>query len=160
MVWLIIALPLSAVVAGFLTIWIANHYADTLVSDDYYKVGMAPLQHTERDDLAAALGVQAELIGQPGLLRVRLAGQFANPPQTLDLLLAHPSQASEDIQLNLNAVSPGVYEVALPEIAPGKRRLVLGAGVSDSWRLSGEWQAPFHGTLSLTPPLSYSSTRP
>jgi hypothetical protein len=161
MVWLIIALPVSAVIAGLLTIWIASRTADTLVSDDYYKVGMAPLQHGERDRMAAALGVQAELIGQPGALRVRLAGRFDSAPQRLELLLAHPARAAEDVRLDLTEIGPGLFETALPDlIAAGKRRVVLSAEDPAGWRLTGEWRAPFHGTLLLVPTNPDSSTRP
>ena len=39
-VWLLIALPASAVLGGMVTIWIAVDSDDGLVVDDYYKRGL------------------------------------------------------------------------------------------------------------------------
>lgn len=159
MVWLLIALPVTAVIAGLLTVWIAARNADALVSDEYYKIGMAPLQRTERDVNATALGLSAELLSQAGNLHVRLAGRIATPPQSLTLVLAHPSDEKADVQLYLMQVTPGTYQGPLPELPAGKRRLVLEPAAGD-WRLTGEWQAPFTGALQLAATQLDSSTNP
>lgn len=159
MVWLLIALPLSAVIGGALTIWLAAHNADPLVSDDYYKVGMAPLQRTERDVKATALGLSAELQSQGGSLHVRLAGNLASPPQGLTLVLAHPSDATADVHLFLMPAAPGTYQGPLPDLPAGKRRLIL-EPTTGEWRLTGEWQAPFSGARQLAANQPNSSTSP
>lgn len=159
MVWLLIALPLAAVIGGALTIWLATHNADALVSDDYYKVGMAPLQRKAKDERAAAMALRAELLVQQGNLQVRLTGKLAAEPPALILVLAHPSDADADIQLHLARVAAGTYQGPLPTIPAGKRRLVLEA-VGVDWRLTGEWQAPFSGSLHLAAGRANSSTQP
>ena len=156
MVWLIIALPLSAVIAGVLTIWIATRHADTLVSKDYYKVGMAPLQHTEQDEQAARLGLKAVLQASGDTLTVRLAGQLT-PPPSLSLMLAHPTEAAEDIQLSLMLQPDGSYQGPLPVLAAGKRRLMLQPSGGE-WRLSGLAEAPMAGELHLA--ANDSTTKP
>ncbi|MBM4189433.1 MAG: FixH family protein [Betaproteobacteria bacterium] len=40
MVWLLIGLPATAVVASLVTAWIASNGADTLVNEPHHKVGL------------------------------------------------------------------------------------------------------------------------
>jgi hypothetical protein len=42
MLWLVIGLPLSAVVAGFITLWIAVRYADPVLPPDQPARASAP----------------------------------------------------------------------------------------------------------------------
>jgi hypothetical protein len=42
MVWLVVGLPLSAVIAGFITLWIAAHGADPLVGSQAASRSSAP----------------------------------------------------------------------------------------------------------------------
>jgi len=42
MVWLVVALPLAAVVAGFITLWLAVHGADPLVGPQAASRASAP----------------------------------------------------------------------------------------------------------------------
>ncbi len=40
MVWLLIVLPMTAVIASLATLWIAADSADTLVNEPHHKVGL------------------------------------------------------------------------------------------------------------------------
>ena len=159
MVWLLIALPLTAVIASLLTVWIAARNADTLVSNDYYKVGMAPLQRTEQDARAAALGLGADIQVTAETVSVRLKGTLAPLPASLTLMLAHPTEAAEDILLTLTQVSDGSYAGPMPPMPPGKRRLVLQT-VGGDWRLTGEALVPLSASLQLASVQPHSSTNP
>jgi hypothetical protein len=159
MVWLLIALPLAAVIGGALTIWLATKHADSLVGSDYYKVGMAPLQRGEQDIQAAALGLRADLVAAAGNLQVRLSGRLDPLPDALTLMLAHPSNAAEDVQLTLTRTPDGLYSGPLPDLPAGKRRLIL-QPASGVWRLTGEGQAPLAGSLALMAQQPHSSTNP
>lgn len=159
MVWLLIALPLTAVIASLLTVWIATRNADTLVSNDYYKVGMAPLQRTEQDARAAALGLGADVHVTAETVSVRLKGTLAPLPASLTLMLAHPTEAAEDIQLSLALSADGSHAGPMPPLPPGKRRLVL-QPVGGDWRLTGEAQVPLNDHLKLTAVQPNSSTKP
>lgn len=159
MVWLLIALPLSAVIGGALTIWFAANNADPLVSEAYHKEGMTTLQVIDRDIKATELGVSAQLMSEKGQLSVQLDGRFATAPESLTLAVIHPTDAGADIYLSLMPTSAGTYLGPLPELASGKRRLVLTPGAGD-WQLTGEWTAPFSGKLHLKAGKSNSSTHP
>ncbi|MEF8767458.1 FixH family protein [Candidatus Accumulibacter contiguus] len=54
--------PASVIVAGFVTAYLAVVSSDGLVEDDYYKQGLTVNQRTARDQRAAELGIEAELL--------------------------------------------------------------------------------------------------
>lgn len=164
MVWLLIALPLSAVLASAVTIWIANHNADTLVKEEYVKEGFAIRQASERDRLAADLGLSAKLNVLPGGLSLDLTGHLNPMPESLALTLAHPTDPNQDLVLSLQSVRDGQYTAQYADIPSGKRHLEL-APLDKSWRLAGRWQGPLEGPMLLNPMAqgqtpSHSSTRP
>lgn len=164
MVWLLIALPLSAVLASAVTIWIANHHADTLVKEDYVKEGFAVRQASERDRLAANLGLSAKVNILPGGLSIDLTGHAHPLPERLALTLAHPTDPNQDMVVSLQSEREGHYTANFAEIPSGKRHLEL-APLDKSWRLAGLWQAPLAGSMLLSPMAQHqdsphSSTRP
>lgn len=164
MVWLLIALPISAVIGGAVTIWFATTNADALVSEDHYKVGFAVHQGIELDRKAAELAVVAMLKASDGQLTLSLQGTFDRPPSGLALTLSRPGSEQEEMVLKLEQAGELDYSapyVALPE---GDQRLVL-TPADKTWRVIGYWQAPFTGSTRLvpadptvTPP--HSSTQP
>jgi len=141
MVWLIIALPLTAVVASLVTWWIAARGADPLVAEDYYKQGMAVHQTLERESRAAALGLSALLQVQDGELRIHLDGRLDTYPDQLQLTLVHPSRQEHDQTLVLPATAQGEYRIALPPMQAGQRRVIL-QSEEQGWRLTGRAMLP------------------
>ena len=71
--------PAVAVVSGALMLWLAITSYDGLVSDDYYKQGLAINQVLRRDKRASELGYQAHasLSDDGTLIRVRVVGAEA-----------------------------------------------------------------------------------
>jgi len=155
MVWLLIALPLSAVVASLITWWIAARGADPLMAEDYYKQGMAIHQTLERESRAAALGLSAQLRVQDGTLRVHLEGRLDAYPDQIELILVHPSRQEQDLTLVLPATAQGEYRIALPPMSAGQRRVILESQHQD-WRLTGRTAVPMTllrlGELALPHP--------
>lgn len=158
MVWLLIALPLTAVVASLITWWIAARGADPLVAEDYYKQGMAIHQTLERESRAAALGISAELAVQDGQIRILLKGRLDRYPDQLELSLVHPSRQEQDLTLIIPATAQGEYRTALPPMSPGQRRVVLQSAQQD-WRLTGRTAVPLT-SLRLDAPVVSPSLRP
>ena len=60
-VWLMIAFPMTAVIAGMTTIYLAVSTADGLVVDDYYKRGKAINMDLARDAAAARYQLKASI---------------------------------------------------------------------------------------------------
>ena len=57
--WVLILLPLTAVLFGIMMFVLANTYRDDLVADDYYKDGMAINRRLVMDDRARQLNIHA-----------------------------------------------------------------------------------------------------
>lgn len=146
--WFLMVLPMSAVIGGIVTIWLATSNADDLVSDDYYKDGLAIRQVVERDTRAEQLGLSAKLDVQAGILKVDLAGQLPTDIDHLKLQLIHPTQAGQDIALTLKTVGKHEFISPLPALTAGRYQIRL-EPPDRSWRLTGEWHSPFTSRLTL-----------
>lgn len=161
MVWLIVALPLSAVVAGIATVVIAARSADTLVQGDYQKEGLALHQNTERDRLAAELGLSASLSrSEDASLRLALAGRLHPLPPRLTMLLTHPTQAERDLDLVMAHQGGGLYLSDSAQDTAGVDWQVSVEPPDHSWRLAGRWPAQQGEALRLDADSTVLSTRP
>jgi hypothetical protein len=133
--WLLMAGPAIVVVAGAVTIWLAVKSDDGLVADDYYKQGLAINQVIGRAERAAALALKATVsIAADGRVRAELAGGGTADaaPETISLLLVHPTRAGGDMRTVLHRGTDGAYEGRLAPPAPGRWRMIL---ESATWRL-------------------------
>jgi hypothetical protein len=70
--WILAAGPFIVVVAGFYTAWLAIKSNDGLVTEDYYKKGLAANQTIARSEQAASLGLVAGVRIASDTLSVRL----------------------------------------------------------------------------------------
>lgn len=102
--WILMAGPLIVVVAGIVTAWIAYTRGDTVISEDYYRKGLAVQQTIASSERAEAYGLAAAVrLNAAGEIRVVLSAQthpaaggaFAPPPE-LRLTLSHPTRAGLD----------------------------------------------------------------
>ena len=141
--WILMAGPAVVVVASIFTAWLAVRSNDGLVVDDYYKQGLAINRTLKRSDVAARLGIRAELHLVHGHVRVLLSGVGGS---ALQLRLVHPTRAGMDQRVKLNMVRPGVYEGELAPARAGRWYVVL---EQQDWRLAGEWQLPAQGAMTL-----------
>ena len=110
--WFVFALPATAVAAGLLTVVIATRNADSLVSDNYYKEGLAINVDLHREKLARDLGLQASLVidSEREELRLQLdANSDFSYPQALRVRLIHPFDASSDREFVLHPMGHGLY---------------------------------------------------
>ena len=108
LVWLVIGLPASAIVAGLVTLAIAITYADSTVDDNWYRDGKAINRSLEAENRAARLGMAASMDSDG---RVRMRSAIAVPwPDHLTLKLRHPAFADRDRTLELRHIGEGLYE--------------------------------------------------
>ena len=132
--WILMSGPAAVIVAGAFTAWIAFTSSDGLVADDYYKRGLAVNAVLEREAAAARRGIDAQFERYAGGIRVRLRG---DAPPALILKLAHATRAGFDVRLRLEPAGAGLYQAALPALAPGHWRLILEDPRAE-WRLVKE----------------------
>ena len=137
--WLLISLPASAVVAGFITLWLAATTNNSLVVDDYYKEGKAINLQLARDRVATQMGLTGTLSRAPdGTARLELAATGGSPlPDTVTVRLVHATRAEQDMTLSLQAVRAGVYAARGTTLPQTGRWNVHVEDPGSSWRLVG-----------------------
>jgi hypothetical protein len=134
-VWLIIALPASAVLGGIVTIWIAVESDDGLVQDDYYKHGMEINRTLDRDKAAVRYEIVANIIMSEAQNNIQIkldANDKFVSPSSIKLSFLHPTIKGQDQIMVFHTDSGGVYAGALPSLIRGNWYLQIEA---DDWRL-------------------------
>lgn len=156
MVWMVIALPATAVVAGLLTVYIAVSNQDSLVVDDYYKEGQAINQELDRDKKAAALGLSAlvDVNAENGEIVLNLAAvkEYKAAPE-LTFKLIHRTLPGADQTTTLNRVegSQEYRGYIKPPVIEG--RWTIQIIEEDNWRLKQNFKSKNaqHILLNITP---------
>ncbi len=149
--WLLMLGPAVVVVAGVTTLWLAVVSNDGLVTDDYYKQGMAVNQSLHRDHVAGELGLHAELMRAGLNIRLLLAtDKGAELPREVILRLAHPTRAGQDELIKMNLEGQGLYSGRLAGDIAGRWLISIEDPVAN-WRLQGEWLSDSVEPLQLAP---------
>lgn len=149
-VWVLIAIPGSAVVGGIVMLSLSIWSYDGLVVDDYYRKGLAINRTLARDHVAAEyeLSSHVQLNRISGSLRASLnASDAFVAPQVLHLSLFHATRAGFDQDILLERLSADSYVGALPSLVPGHWYVQLAA---DNWRLLGSLRAPSDSEVHIT----------
>lgn len=150
--WLLIALPATAVIAGFVTLWLAIRSPEAVVVDDYYKAGLAINVDQSRSQRAHALGLEGRLSIDTEANRLDLhlsSTTHALLPETVTLRLLHATRAHIDVTMNIRRTAEGEYTASLSPLSAGHWYVqVLGT----DWRLDGEIRESQHNpAVSLAP---------
>lgn len=151
LVWLLISFPLTAVIAGFFTLYLAIISKDGLVVDDYYQKGKEINKSLARDQAAAQHGLRASVTLDAARqeVSVRLSAAKGWPlPDTLSVRWLHATRAGFD-RTQMPVRSPdGGYRSTFPDLAPGHWYVQVEA---QDWRLQGSLQVPTETRLDLKP---------
>lgn len=134
-VWLIIALPASAVLGGIVTIWLAVVSDDGLVEDDYYKHGLEINKTLDRDKAAINYDLVANLKISEGQNRIQIsfdANDKFTHPSSIKISFLHPTMKGQDQVLILHVDGKGIYAGVLPSLINSRWYLQIEA---DDWRL-------------------------
>ncbi len=149
--WFLISLPLSAVIAGFVTLHYALDTDDGLVDDDYYKDGLAINQDLARDALARQMGLEAYASFDPASHRIEvtLSQRSGEPVTELQLDLIHPTRAHHDMSLAMETAGQGRFHVTLPDQIPPANWHIRLSPPDESWRLEGRLKLPTQASVSM-----------
>lgn len=151
-VWLLIAFPLSAVITGFLALYLAIVSNTGLVTTHYYRKGLAINHVLDRDHAALRHRLQADVEIDPvhGDVSVQLSsGQHGYVlPARVHLHLLYATRAGLDARLVLRRTAPGHYVGALPRLVAGPWFVQMQA---DDWRLFGSLRYPAQMSLRIRP---------
>ncbi len=141
-VWMVIAFPAAAVLAGIVTIYLAVVSDDGLVVDDYYKHGLEinRLLDREREAVHAGLAMDVVLAADTGAMLITLAAKpgFVYPPE-IHGLLAHATRAGLDQTLRLLRVGDTMYRATDIVLPPGQWYVDIG---TRDWRLTQRISSP------------------
>ena len=153
LVWLVIAIPASAVLMGVVLIVVSIRSFDGVVEDDYYRRGLEINRDLARDRLASRRGLRAELSfdWEQGVVEAALLQQAGTPdalPDRLRLSLVHPTRAGRDRTMSLERGDDGRYRGWIARLAPGNWHLRI---ETEAWRISGRMPVPGTGRVGLSP---------
>ncbi len=167
--WFLIVLPGAVVVASFYMLYLAINYSDTLVSDNYYRDGLAINLVLSQDVRATELGLVARLVFGPSntegesILALNLTAKEGAEwlaPDKLTLQVIHPTNADADRMMTLIAAGNGRYRAESP-VFPEHRfylRVIPGLIVAQEqtkfadWRLTGEFDFSTGHIVELSAP--------
>lgn len=152
LVWMLIAIPMSAVVMGVTMITLAVKTDDGLVIDDYYKYGKEINRQFARDRAALAQGLEGVLAIDPAQRRVSVDMSAHDPealPRALRLQLLHPTRAGLDQDLMLIQTGTGHYQALLSaDPPPGHWRIQISG---EDWRIVGRIRLPAGDSARVAP---------
>jgi len=155
LVWMLIAIPLSAVIMGVVMITLAIQSFSGLVVDDYYKKGKQINRVLARDQLAYELGLAATFsIDAVSGVKIRFdPGVSVIPGERIELKLVHATRPGLDQQLTFDYKDSDNKDNRLlesPLQLPGRGRWNLILQTPD-WRLTGSLQHPDQRNAQLLP---------
>jgi len=113
--WFLILLPFSVVIASVITFFIAQNNAPALVSDNYYKEGLAINSNKELERRAKELGLSASISLNSTTITIRI-DNIDPSINALQLNLRHATISQHDKSLTLNKIADGIYQT--PFILP------------------------------------------
>jgi hypothetical protein len=150
LVWMLIAIPLSAVIMGVVMITLAIQSYSGLVVDDYYKKGKQINRVLARDRFAHELGLAAGFkLNDSGEFEIRFDPSIEFiPGDSIEFKLVHATMPGLDQSFQLTRVETHLLrgEIELP--GSGRWNLVLQTG---DWRLTGSLQHPLRSSAELLP---------
>ncbi len=142
MVWMLVAIPLSSVLAGIVMLWLAITNEDSLVVDDYYKRGLEINLTLERDAAAAEHALMSELrfvTATDQILATVEASDGFEYPESIMLGVYHSVKGGFDKEVVLARISDKGYSGPSPELIPGRWYLSL---YTERWRITGQLTWP------------------
>lgn len=135
--WLLMTMPVLAIIGGGITMWLAITSFDGLVADDYYKQGMGVNKVLARAAAARDLGLKGRVLFSMEEVTVELTARpGVQLPKDIMLTLAHPTRGGADQVITMNGAG-GVYRARIPNALVSAHWKVLLEDESHVWRLSG-----------------------
>ncbi len=141
--WFLISLPLSVVIASIVTINIAIQSDDGLVSDDYYKEGLAIYKDADSAAKAKRLSIAGTLDYDPetGAITLSLDRALQGDPSVLALRVIHPTLPDQDQAIQLTPLDETRFVGRAQPLGPAHWKLQL-RPADTSWRIEGRLVLP------------------
>lgn len=151
LVWMLIAIPASAVIFGIAMLVLSIRSYDGLVIDDYYKKGKTINRVLIRDEEAARRGIGGTLnidLTEKRFSLTMVKRSSGSLPDLLTLKLLHATRSGVDQKVVMLRTPIGTYQGFMPTLIEGRWYLHL---ETQQWRILGEWVYPQAGPVLLRP---------
>lgn len=146
MVWLMVGLPLAAVVAGLSTLYIAvKSGGSDAIPEDVRRTAQVQTVELGADEAAAKRKLSAVLSVQEDAIEVLPATGDFDRGKPLVLLLQHPIEAAKDVTLTLAPTAAGWRAEA--KVAVDHAWRVRLGDADETWRIRGRLPSGQRGTL-------------
>lgn len=143
-VWLVIALPMSAVLGGIATIIITSQNQPDMVVDDYYKKGKAINQELKLYQQAQAQGITLDVLISEQNIVIDNSAHFP----ALKINLVHSTQKYRDLTLIATPNAKNQLTAPLDTQLTGKWQIFV-APMDESWKLRAELGLPNTEVITL-----------
>ena len=100
--WFILTPLFIVMAAGFFMLYLAIVTSDGVIIDNPYKDGKGYVERTVEDDFARSHNLLGELKWVDNSIEIQLSGDLVPMPESLDLLIAHPTAKTFDLSLVLS----------------------------------------------------------
>ena len=156
--WILMAGPAIVVCAAFYTFYLAQKYADDVVSDDYYKEGKYINMQLQRDVAAVQQHLNAQVLfnDEYTAAKVFIEGEF-DRTQAIKLSLLHPAKKTNDQTVTLQALPSAVsgnkveYMATFQQLPPAVHWYVRLEDETGKWRIENKWLPSQSAMVNLTP---------
>jgi hypothetical protein len=148
--WLLAIMPTTAVILSFTFLWLAIKTDDGLVSDDYYKDGLAINKIIVRDEAARSYNLSAVAQFKGSSINLQLAGNLPRIPDSLHLTLSHPTRKGFDHAILLTRNQVGAYEGKVQDLINARYDVIL-EPLNGDWRVTGKWHPTEGEILKMSP---------
>ena len=131
---ILIAGPVSVIVACIITAFFVVQHPDGLVASDYYKLGKAINAQLAQLHRAETLGLSTmKIVATDKAVLIT----FPDSPlrERIEVMLAHPVDPELDIRVNVSPDAAGVYQIALQKKLTERRRVIVTDAPVRSWRV-------------------------
>lgn len=137
--------PTLVIVASMVTLWLAITSSDGLVTEDYYKKGLAINQTLALNERAQTLDLEAGVSLKLDSISIRISSRQPGftLPQHLRVTVSHPTRAGLD-QSQLLPLADGRYTGKFRLPATG-HWVVLVEDEAKTWRMMGNVMLPAAG---------------
>jgi uncharacterized protein len=137
---ILIAGPAAVVLACMITAAFVVQHPEALVASDYYKQGKAINAQLSQLSHAESLGLSTMTVAATDtMFTVRFPDAKArgsmNAPERIEIILAHPVDASRDLRALASPSASGAYEISLPRKLVERRRIIVTNSPARSWRV-------------------------
>lgn len=147
--FLVMGVPIAAILWGVVIVTLATNGKDSLVSDSYYKDGMAYTENREFRNKAKRLQLTATMTYNDGEIRANIAGYLDENPSFLRIQIIHPTLETEDETVLLQQTDDGTYFGLADKNHLGKRKLWL-QSPEQEWMIKDEGLIENNKQLSLS----------